>query len=340
VHVADHALARRDRRGHLMPQRMPGLAFPDSRVNANAGAAVAVGSIGACRLHVAVVGIDDMARSTARVAIVAGIVIGAEKPGRRVVEARFGDVQDRDCDPQPGTRAAVGLADVGASRLLEPLQLTRRVRVADLGELGDDVATAALEDTEDVTRRKDFPRWQRRELGHNPVAPRHLRGRHHRRQQFCRLPVACVGFADDRVLERKNAVIIGAGGPEHGGRRHQATLGRHDDAQVTGTAGFAGDTVIARVEEADKLRRLAVQQGVGAGRLDTGGIVPFLGIAGVDMRRVESAAIFGARRQRDRSAEHAGIPSVAIGAAKCDPRARVHRQGIGRRMAAHAAGAL
>src|SRR5208282_695215 len=101
---------------------------------------------------------------------------------------------------QPGAGPAIRLADVGPSRFLETLQLPLGVRIANLGELGDYVASAALEDAKDVAGRKDLPRRQRQELGHNSVAPCHLRGRHDRRNQFCRLPVSRVGFAYERML--------------------------------------------------------------------------------------------------------------------------------------------
>ena len=83
MHVADHALACRDRGGHDMAQRMSGLAFADGRVDAEAGAAVAERGIGAALLDVAVVGVDDMAGGAARIAVVAGVVVGAEEPGCR-----------------------------------------------------------------------------------------------------------------------------------------------------------------------------------------------------------------------------------------------------------------
>ena len=81
-----------------------------------------------------------------------------------IVEPGLGDVEDRDRDPQPGARAAVRLADVGAPRLLEQLQLAGRIGSADLGELGADRAAAALEDAEDVAWRQDLPGRQRIEL--------------------------------------------------------------------------------------------------------------------------------------------------------------------------------
>jgi hypothetical protein len=340
VHVTDHALARWNRRRHLMPQRMPSFTFSDGRVEADAGSAVAVWCIRACCFHITVVGVHYVARCAARIAIITRIVVGAKKPTCRVIEARLGDVEDRNGDPQPGAWAAIGLADIWPSRLLETLQLSLRVGVADLRELGANVAATALKHTENVTGREYLPGWQRIEFGHDPVASRHLRGRRHRRHQFCRLSIARVCFAHRRMLERQDAVVVGAGSPEHCRRGHQAALGRHDDAQVTRAAGLAGDPVIAWVKKADELGRFAVQQRIGTRRLDARGIVPLLRVARLDMRCVERAAVFAASGQRDCSTEHSGIATVAIGAAEGDPRAGMHGQRIGRRMAAPAAGAL
>ena len=70
----------------------------------------------------------------------------------------------RHGDARAGAGAAVGLPDVGASRLVEQLQLAQRVRQADLGEQVADDAAAALEHAEDVARRHRLPRRQRIEL--------------------------------------------------------------------------------------------------------------------------------------------------------------------------------
>ncbi len=49
-------------------------------------------------------------------------------------------------------------------------------------------------------------------------------------------------------------------------RRHQAALGRLDDGEMAGAAGLARDAVIGRIDEADELRRLAVEQRVAVAR--------------------------------------------------------------------------
>ena len=131
-----------------------------------AGLAVAAeAGVGQAVPRLAVVGVDDVAAGAAGVAIVARLVVGAHEPHERVVEPGLVDVEDRDRDAKAGAGAAVRLADVGPARLLEPLDAAGRVGQADLGELGVDVAAAALEHAEDVARRHDVPGRQRIELG-------------------------------------------------------------------------------------------------------------------------------------------------------------------------------
>ena len=82
---------------------------------------------------------------------------------------------------EAGAGAAVRLADVGPSRLLQALRSTERIGQADLRELGADVAPAALEDAEDIAGREDVPGRQGMELGQDParrLAAVHVRRLH------------------------------------------------------------------------------------------------------------------------------------------------------------------
>ncbi len=94
-------------------------------------------------------------------AIVSGIIIRAEKPHVRVVQTRFGDVDDRHRDATPGSRAAVRLPEIGSAGFLQSLDLAELVGNAGLGEQVGDVAPAALEHAEHVGRRDDLPGRQR-----------------------------------------------------------------------------------------------------------------------------------------------------------------------------------
>src|SRR6185369_13808504 len=113
---------------------------------------------------IAVVRIHDVTRRAARVAVVAGLIVGADEPGERIVESRLGDVDHRHRDARARARSAVGLTEVRPARLFDSLQLTVRVRQTSLWEQVRDVAAAALEHAEDVAGLERLPRRQRIEL--------------------------------------------------------------------------------------------------------------------------------------------------------------------------------
>src|SRR5207302_5538857 len=98
-------------------------------------AAIAEFGVRAGLLHVAAVGVGDMTAGTTGIAVVARIVVRPEEPHVRVVEPSLKDVEDWDRDAQPGRRAAIRLFQIRPSGLIEELDFTGRVRVADLGEL-------------------------------------------------------------------------------------------------------------------------------------------------------------------------------------------------------------
>ena len=71
--------------------------------------------------HFAIIGINDVARTAARGAIIAGLIIGAHEPGEGIVQAGFVDIDHWHRDAQAGAGATVGLADIGAARLFQTL---------------------------------------------------------------------------------------------------------------------------------------------------------------------------------------------------------------------------
>ena len=75
------------------------------------------------------------------------------------------DVENGDSDAQACSGTTVGLLKVGPPGLFEPFDLSRRIRQPDFGELRADVASAALEDAEDVGWGNDLPCGQRVEYG-------------------------------------------------------------------------------------------------------------------------------------------------------------------------------
>src|SRR3546814_5519125 len=110
--------------------------FPYTTLCRSAVAAVA--GIGQAVPGLAVVGIDDMAARAARLAIVAGLVVGPHEPHIGVVEARLVEVEDRDGDAQPGAGTAVRLLEVGAAGFFEPLDAAGGIGQAGFGELRGD----------------------------------------------------------------------------------------------------------------------------------------------------------------------------------------------------------
>src|SRR3546814_8419454 len=81
-----------------------------------------------------------MAARAARLAIVAGLVVGPHEPHIGVVEARLVEVEDRDGDAQPGAGTAVRLLEVGAAGFFEPMDAAGGIGQADFGELRVDGA--------------------------------------------------------------------------------------------------------------------------------------------------------------------------------------------------------
>ena len=154
MHVAAHALAGRDRAGEGVLERMPGLVLGDGRVDGLRHAAVPeLGVLGRVP-RITVIGVDHVAGRAARAAVVARLVLRAQEPHQRVVEARLVQVEHRNGDAVAGAGPAVRLADIRPARLLEDLDGAQvgsdRVDLRGLGEQVDDDAAAALEDAEDV----------------------------------------------------------------------------------------------------------------------------------------------------------------------------------------------
>src|SRR5690606_5251614 len=174
-----HALAAGDLPGEAVLDRVARLVARDGGVGLGGGAGVAEPGPDGTVARVAVVRVDHVAGAAAGTAVVARVVVGAQEPQVRVVEAGLGQVDHRHRDPRAGGRAAVGLLDVGAARLLQALDQPQRVGQAGLGEGGVDVAAAALEHAEDVGLGGYFPGRQREQLRQD-AARRHFRRRFHR----------------------------------------------------------------------------------------------------------------------------------------------------------------
>ena len=261
VHVANHALRRRNRARELVLQRVTGAVLRDSRVRSDRFAFVAVFRVDPGAQRIAVVGVDHVAAGATGRAIVARLLVGAEEPHERIVQARLRDVDERHRNASACAGTAVGLLDIGTPRLLEQLQLAGAVRYPDFGKLAADNATAALEHTEDVARRNCFPRRQRIQLRQHALACKPII-RLDRIHDGGGLAGPRIGLAEHAVLERQYAVVVRRAVPQHCAGRHQAALRGLNHRQVAGPAGLARDPVVGRIDKPHERRIFTIQQRV------------------------------------------------------------------------------
>ena len=237
----------------------------DGRIDRGRLPVAAVLRIAKAVARFAVVGVDHVAARTARMAIVARLVVGSHEPQERIVEPGLVNVEDRDRHPQPGAGAAVGLLEVGPSGFFEPLDLSAGIWQADLGKGAAVGPPTVFEHPEYVPRWHHVPARQRIERGQRAARclalgdlSRRIAGRH----QLGRLAAAGIGLAEGVVLERDNPVVVSRAAPQHRPAGHQRAFPRFDRRQVASSASFARNAVVARIDETNELRRLAVKQGV------------------------------------------------------------------------------
>jgi hypothetical protein len=148
-----------------------------------------------------------------------------------------------------------------------------------------------------------------------------------------------IALAEQVVLERQNAVVVGSTAPEHRAGCHHAANIRVDDRLVTRAASRARNAVIRRIDEANVLGALAIEQGVGSFRIGAVRVVPAFWQARLHVRGVLRAdvrcIVWRAARRKYR-----GRTAVAVDAAKHDRIAHVHGLGVAVAMATNAASAL
>ncbi len=286
---------------------------------------------------IAIIGIDGVAGGAARRAIVAGLIVRAEKPQVRIVQPRLRQVDHRHRDAAAGPRPAIRLTDVGTPRLVQRLQCAADVRQTDFGELAADDSAAALEHAKHVGRRNRLPGRQRHQARENAHVG-------HGRVDGCRvadrrrLAIGRVRLAEDIALERQDAVVVRSPAPEHRAGRHQAALAGLDDLQVAGAASESRHAIVARVDEAHVLGPLTVEQRVAA--LRVAAAAPARGIRGQHVRLVHDGVVACIPRSAccsgPRSTDHR-VAAVAIGAAEHHARIDVHGRVIGRDVTADAA---
>ena len=144
-------------------------------------------------------------------------------------------------------------------------------------------------------------------------------------------------FAEHVALEGQDPVVVRRPAPQHGPGRHHAAFRGQDLGQVTGTAGLARHPVIARVDEADELRALQVEHRIGAGRGGALGILPVARVAGLHMGLVQCGPVGGVTGLAAGRFPRGGVAAMAIRAAEDHARILVHRDLIGRLVAAQTA---
>ena len=140
-----------------MLERVAGLVTRDRRIDGLGFALVAVLRIGPRVEFIAVIGIDHMTGAATRGPEITGVVVGAQEPHQRIVEAGLGEVENRYRDTNTGAWTAARLFDVELARFLQALDDADQVGQADLGEQIEDIATATFENTEDIAGGDGFP---------------------------------------------------------------------------------------------------------------------------------------------------------------------------------------
>ena len=107
MHVADHALARRNRAREDVLNGMAGLQFVDGRIGSGAGAGVAEGRISGGMRGIAVIRVNHVTRRTSAGAIIAGMIVGTRQRHHGIDEARFLQAEKNRIGAKLGAEAAV-----------------------------------------------------------------------------------------------------------------------------------------------------------------------------------------------------------------------------------------
>jgi len=323
MHVAGHALARRNARGEDVPDRVPRLVLRQRGIGARRAAAVAGRGVGTRVHRRAVVRVHHVAGAAAARAVIAGVVVRAEEREQRIEETRLLRAEDHRVDAVERPRAAERQAHVGTSRLC------RRVGKTGLGP----APATGLEGAEGVARGADLEAREGEEHRQDALAPSQLRGGRRRRAQHLRAAVRAVALPDHGVLARQHAVVVERGAVEHRTVRHHARGDVLHLLRVTATAGLRCRAQVARVHEADEGQVLLEQRRVAALGVAARGEEPAVARPYV---RLLLRFPPGVRPGRARGA-HRGVAAVAVGAGKPHGRRDVHRCGVGLRVAIGAA---
>ena len=251
------------------------------------------------------------------------------------------DVDHRHCDARAGAGSTIGLACVGSARFFQSLQCTGGVRNTGFGEQIDDVATAALENAEHISRSNGFPRGQRQQLRQHAERFLGCFRIWQRRTQNRRWPaIARIGLAKNVVLEGQNAVVVRRTAKQHRAGRHDAAFCRLNDRHVTGATTLFNNAVIRRINETHKLRCFTIQQRVTHLRIAAAWILPIFGKARQYVRRIARLNVDVRLVGRTIGLHHRRRATVTIRATQIHAIAAVHAGAIRGGVAADASRAL
>ena len=272
MHVAVHALARGNRTGELMGDRVAALVLRNGFVRGETESLVPVLAPPAGVRGRTIVRIDHMAGRATAGAIVARVIVRAEKSEERIMQPRFLQAEENRVGPVQRAETALGQApERFAGRLF-------RRRQAQLQLL----FTALLKDAQGISGIAQIETRERIEKRQDAVQ---------HRVGWCDGCVVCdaelhaigaVGLAEAIVLQIESAVIIKRRAPKHRAMGHHAVLDVANDLGVAEAAGLLGHTQIAWVDEADELVRFVIEPDVRVRRVGRG--FPELLVARQDVR--------------------------------------------------------
>ncbi|GBF31237.1 hypothetical protein MnTg04_01194 [bacterium MnTg04] len=243
MHVADHALAGRNHAREPVPEWVPGFSFRNRWVYRYRNAVVTVLRISTRMPGVTIVGIYHMAGGASRRTVVAGLVVGAEKPHQRIVQAGLLEIDQRHGNSRTGPPPTIRLADVGPARFLQPLYLAADVRQADLWKQVADISAAAFKNPEHIAWFDCFPRGQGAQFRQYTMGFGNFGGKT-RTSNRRRFSVRRIGLPQYVFLERQDSIVIRGASPEHRSGSHQRAYIGIDQRLMAGATGLAGHSVV------------------------------------------------------------------------------------------------
>ena len=250
VHVAGHALARRDAAGELVLDRVPLFLLGNHRIGIERKPLVAVCAVPAGVGWRAVVRINYVTCSTSARPVIPRPVVRSEEIQQGIVEAGLVRPDDHRIDAGQGSEAAIREALQGPARRFV------RIRVSEI----EGLAAAFLEDPVDISGLPDVEARQRENLIHDPHLFHLLLGVFDRAFEGEGNAIGAVCLAEDRVLRREGAVVVGRRAPEHRTVAHHAVADVVHLLRMAVAAGSLRHAEVTGIHELDELLGLVVEQ--------------------------------------------------------------------------------